>query len=217
MTAFRKVLSRGLCVLAGTGLLAQAQAGELVLDPAHTYDATNFDVGGVRLGMTPGKVIEALKTTYGSDPDFAISTIQPGATDPADITAVFGIGKAFQATVFFDNRLAKAGAGDNQVYRLTYARKSDSAADHEQLKQAVVGKYGPPTFRDADSAGNGRAEHDEWCTPVAPASGGAPKDCDAVPHLKYTNDDATIELADPGLQQRIGKKLDEVPKEKPKL
>ena len=217
MTAFRGVLSRSLCVFAGAGLLAPAQAGELVLDPAKTYDATSFDVGGVRLGMAPDKAIEALKKTYGSDPDFAISTIQPGATDPADITAVFGIGKAFQATVFFDNRLAKAGAGDNQAYRLTYARKSDSAADHEQLKQAVVGKYGPPTFRDADTAGKGRAEHDEWCTPVAPAGGGAPKDCDAVPHLKYTNDDATIELADPGLQQRIGKKLDEVPKEKPKL
>ena len=50
----------------------------------------------------------------------------------------------------------------------------------------------------------------------APASG-PPKDCDAVPHVKYTNDDATIELADPGLQQRIAKKLDEMPKEKPKL
>jgi hypothetical protein len=84
------------------------------------------------------------------------------------------------------------------------------------LKQAVLGKFGPPTFRDADAAGNGRAEHDEWCTPVAPA-GGAPKDCDAAPHVKYTNDDATIELADPGLQQRITKKLDEAPKEKPKL
>ena len=83
------------------------------------------------------------------------------------------------------------------------------------LKQAVVGKYGPPTFRDADTAGSGRAEHDEWCTPVASA-GAAPKDCDAAPHVKYTNDDATIELADPGLQQRIAKKLDEVPKEKPK-
>jgi hypothetical protein len=215
MTAFREVLSRSLCVLAGTGLLAQAQAGELVLDPAKTYDVTNFDVGGVRLAMTPDKAIEALKKTYGSDPDFAISTIQPGATDPADITAVFGTAKAFQITVIFDNRLAKAGAGDNQAYRLTYARKSDSAADHDQLKQAVIGKYGPPTFRDADTAGNGKAERDEWCTPVA--AGGAPKDCDDVPHVKYTNDDATIELADPGLQQRITKKLDEIPKEKPKL
>ena len=63
MTAFRGVLSRSLCVLAGIGLLAEAQAGELVLDPAKTYDATNFDVGGVRLGMTPDKVIEALKKT----------------------------------------------------------------------------------------------------------------------------------------------------------
>jgi hypothetical protein len=45
----------------------------------------------------------------------------------------------------------------------------------------------------------------------------APKDCDAAPHLEYTNDDATIELADAGLLQRIAKKLDEIPKEKPKL
>ena len=216
MTAFREVLLRSLCALAATGLLAQAQAGELVLDAAKTYDATNFDIGGVRLGMTPDKGIEALKKTYGADPDFAISTIQPGATDPADITTVFGSSKSFQVTVFFDNRLAKAGAGDNQAYRLTYARKSDAAADHDQMKQAVVGKYGSPTFRDADAAGNGRAEHDEWCTPVAPA-GGAPRDCDAAPHVKYTNDDVTIELADPGLQQRIAKKLDELPKEKPKL
>ena len=216
MTAFRGVLSGSLCILVGTGLLAQAQAGELVLDPSKTYDATNFDVGGVRLGMTPDKAIEALKKIYGGDPDFTISTIQPGATDPADITTVFGSTKSLQITVFFDNRLAKAGAGDNQAYRLTYALKSDSAADHERLKQAVVGKYGPPTFRDADTAGNGRAEHDEWCTPAAPA-GGAPKDCDAAPHAKYTNDDATIELADPGLQQRIAKQLDEMPKEKPKL
>ena len=216
MTSFREVLSRSLCILAGTGLLAQAQAGELVLDPTKTYDATNFDVGGVRLSMTPDKAIEALKKTYGGDADFVISTIQPGATNPADITTVFGSAKSFQVTVFFDNRLAKAGAGDNQAYRLTYAFKSDSAADHDRLKQAVVGKYGPPTFRDADTAGNGRAEHDEWCTPVAPA-GGAPRDCDAAPHVKYTNDDATIELADPGLQQRIGKQLDEIPKEKPKI
>jgi hypothetical protein len=216
MTAFRKSLSRSLCILAGAGLLAQAQAGELVLDPARTYDAANFDVGGVRLGMAPDKAIAALKKTYGDDPDFTISTIQPGATDPADITAVFGSGKSFQLSVFFDNRLAKAGAGDNQAYRLTYALKSDSAADHDRLKQAVLGKFGPPTFRDGDAAGNGRAEHDEWCTPVPPA-GGAPKDCDAAPHVKYTNDDATIELADPGLQQRITKKLDEAPKEKPKL
>ena len=217
MTAFRKILVRSLCVLAGTALLVQAQADELVLDPAKTYDAANFDVGGVRLGMAPDKAIEALKKTYSGDPDFAISTIQPGATDPADITTVFGSGKSFQVSVFFDNRLAKAGAGDNQAYRLTYARKSDSAADHDQMKQAVVGKYGPPTFRDADIAGNGKAEHDEWCTPVAPAGGAAPKDCDEAPHVKYTNDDATIELADPGLQQRIAKKLDETPKEKPKL
>jgi hypothetical protein len=217
MTAFREFLSRGLCVLAGAGLLAQAQAGELILDPAKTYDAATFDVGGIRLGMAPDKAVEALKKTYGSDPDFTISTIQPGAKDPADITTVFGSTKAFQLSVFFDNRLAKAGAGDNQAYRLTYARTSSSAADHDQMKQAVIGKYGAPTFRDADTAGNGRAEHDEWCTPVAPAGGGAPKDCDAVPHLKYTNDDATIELADPGLQQRIAKKLDEMPKEKPKL
>jgi hypothetical protein len=216
MTAFREVLSRSLCILAGTGLLAHAQADELVLDPGKTYDATNFDVGGVRLGMTPDKTIEALKKSYGGDSDFVISMIQPGATNPADITTVFGIGKSFQITVIFDNRLAKAGAGDNQAYRLTYALKSDSAADHDQLKQAAVGKYGPPTFRAADSAGNGRAEHDEWCTPVAPAAG-APKDCDAVPHVKYTNDDATIELADPGMQQRIAKKLDEIPKEKPKI
>jgi hypothetical protein len=216
MTAFRGVLLRSLCIIAGAGLLAQAQAGELVLDPTKSYDAMNFDVGGVKLGMAPDKAIAALKTTYGSDPDFTISTIQPGAKDPADITAVFGSGKAFQVTVIFDNRLAKAGAGDNQAYRLTYARKSDSPADHDQMKQAVLGKYGAPTFRDADTAGNGRAEHDEWCMPVAPA-GGVPKDCDAVPHLKYTNDDATIELADPGMQQRITKKLDELPKEKPKL
>lgn len=216
MMAFREVLSRSLGVLVGIGLLAQAQAGELVLDQAKTYDAANFDVAGVRLGMTPDKAVEALKKIYGGDPDFAISTIQPGATDPADITTVFGSSKTFQVAVFFDNRLAKAGAGDNQAYRLTYARKSDSAADHDQLKQAVVGKYGPPTFRDADIAGNGRAEHDEWCMPIASA-GGAPKDCDGAPHVKYTNDDATIELADPGLQQRIAKKLDEIPKEKPKL
>jgi hypothetical protein len=216
MAAFRGVLSGSLCILAGAGLVAQAQAGELVLDPGKTYDAMNFDVGGVRLGMTPDKAIEALKKTYGGDAGFVISTIQPGATDPADITAVFGSGKSFQLNVFFDNRLAKAGAGDNQAYRLTYALTSTSAADHDQLKQAVVGKFGPPTFRDADAAGNGRAERDEWCTPVAPA-GGAPKDCDAAPHVKYTNDDATIELFDPGLQQRIAKKLDEIPKEKPKL
>ena len=216
MTAFREILSGGLCILAGTGLFAQAHAGELLLDSTKTYDATTLDVGGIKLGMTPDKVIEALKKTYGGDPDFTISTTQPGATDPADISAVFGMGKAFQITVIFDNRLAKAGAGDNQAYRLTYALKSDSSADHDQLKQAIVGKYGPPTFRDADAAGNGKAEHDEWCTPVAPA-GATPGDCDAAPHAKYTNDDATIELADPGLQQRIGKKLDEVPKEKPKI
>jgi hypothetical protein len=216
MTAFREVLSRSLRILAGTGLLAQAHAGELVLDPARTYDAMNFDVGGIRLGMAPDKAIEALRKTYGGDPDFVTSTIQPGASDPADITTVFGSGKSFQITVFFDNRLAKAGAGDNQAYRLTYALRSDSAADHDQLKQAVVGKYGPPTFHDADTAGNGKAEHDEWCTPAA-AAGGAPRDCDAVPHAKYTNDDATLELADPGLQQRIAKKLDEIPKAKPKL
>ena len=216
MTAFREILSGGLCILAGTGLFAQAHAGELLLDSARTYDATTLDVGGIRLGMTPDKVIEALKKTYGGDPDFTISTTQPGATDPADISAVFGMGKSFQITVIFDNRLAKAGAGDNQAYRLTYALKSDSPADHDQLKQAIVGKYGPPTFRDADAAGNGKAEHDEWCTPVAPA-GATPGDCDAAPHAKYTNDDATIELADPGLQQRIAKKLEEIPKEKPKI
>jgi len=39
---------------------------------------------------------------------------------------------------------------------------------------------------------------------------------DAPPHVKYTNDDATIELPDPGLQQRIAKNLVEIPKEKPK-
>ena len=216
MAAFRKVLARSFCVLAGMGLLAQAQAGELVLDPAKTYDVTNFDVGGVKLGMAPDKAIEALKKTYGADPDFTTSTVQPGAKDPADISVVFGTGKAFQVTVFFDNRLAKAGAGDNQAYRLTYARKSDSPADHDGVKQAVVGKYGAPTFRDADAAGNGRYEHDEWCTPIA-AAGGAPKDCDDVPHVQYTNDDGMIELADPGLQKRIGKQLDEMPKEKVKL
>jgi len=214
--ALREVLSRCLFILAGTALFAQAQAGELVLDPAKTYDATNFDIGGVRLGMAPDKVIEALKKTYGGDTDFVISTTQPGANDQADISAVFGSSKSFQITVLFDNRLAKAGAGDNQAYRLTYALKNDSAAAHDQLKQAVVGKYGPPTFRDADTAGNGKAERVQWCTPAAPA-GGAPKDCDDVPHVNYTNSDATIELADPGLQKRIAKKLDEAPKEKPKL
>jgi hypothetical protein len=216
MTALRQVLSRCLLVLAGTALLTQAQAGELILDPAKTYDATNFDIGGVRLGMSPDKAIEALKKTYGGEPDFVISTIQPGAKDPADITAVFGTRKSFQITVFFDNRLARAGAGDNQAYRLTYALTGGSAADHDQLKQAVIGKYGPPTFRDADAAGNGKAERDAWCTPVAPASG-APRDCDDAPHVNYTNGDATIELADPGLQKRIAKKLEDMPKEKPKL
>jgi hypothetical protein len=34
---------------------------------------------------------------------------------------------------------------------------------------------------------------------------------DAAPHVKYTNDGATIELPDPGLQQRIAKNLDEKP------
>src|SRR5579862_9106621 len=150
MAAFGSFTSHILGAVAGAGLLAvsQAQAGEAIYDPAKTYDASTFDVGGVRLYMTPDKVMEALKKTYGGDADFTISTIQPGAKDPADITTVFGFGKSFQVSVFFDNRLAKAGAGDNQAYRLTYALKSDSAADHDQMKQAVVGKYGPPTFRD---------------------------------------------------------------------
>jgi len=60
------------------------------------------------------------------------TTIEPGATDQADISTVFGSNKSFQLTIFFDNRLAKAGAGDNQAYRLTYALKSGSAADHDQ-------------------------------------------------------------------------------------
>ena len=218
MTAFGSLSSRMLSAVAVVGLLAvsQAQAGEAVYDPAKIYDASTFDVGGVRLYMTPDKVMDALKKTYGGEADFTISTIQPGAKDPADITAIFGSTKSFQVTVLLDNRLAKAGAGDNQVYRLTYARQSPSTADRDQLKQALVEKYGSPTFRDADAAGNGKAERDEWCTPVAPASG-PPKDCDAAPHVKYTNDDATIELMDAGLQQRIAKKLDEAPKEKPKI
>jgi hypothetical protein len=33
----------------------------------------------------------------------------------------------------------------------------------------------------------------------------SPPRMDAAPHVKYTNDDATIELPDPGLQQRIAK------------
>ena len=119
--------------------------------------------------MAPDKVIEALKKSYGGDADFVISTTQPGAKDPADISAVFGSSKAFQITVLFDNRLAKAKAGDTQVYRLTYALKNDSAAAHDQLKQAVVEQF---TAIVAEAAGNDALTERTWVLLTEAVEGG---------------------------------------------
>jgi hypothetical protein len=178
-----------------TILLLALSIGTSYAEAPRAVDATEFDIAGVRLGMSQAEAIQAISSTLGINQDevvldkFPRENLITGKKDPTYFKVAHGIGKF---VVHLEPNALNPSVSPTVVNLIKYEMPW-TQENVQSMKEAAIKKYGQPS--NGIISGNY-----EWCIEPS-ANPGIGCGFFNGPVLKYFG--TSLELSDPKYRQAV--------------
>lgn len=133
-----------------TAVLAVLALTSITHGQAKSTAPADFDIVSIKLHMTGGEVVDALRSRFGASLDpvngIQVVTTSPGRYSQSPyISQIHYKTKDFSLDVQFWEIYPASSARREGVYRISYVANTKTQADIEAMRQKVRVKYGPPS------------------------------------------------------------------------